>query len=385
MTNGTPALMAEPEGLQVGVVRAVVRCRPPRGEVGVAGHPAKPGEVLGGGGDPRLPHALDERHAVGAVDLRRVAELPLQRADRLVLGGRARGHDVHHRGKVEVDAGRAAAGGPRSAACRRSSAGDSVPWASAGGIREKPGPWSSCTWPPSWLAATKNRTRAVAAEEASDCDSRGHLPVRGQARRRWCRRTAASRSGRCRPPGRLRRRGPRPCRPGTAGRPAGPRSSGRKPDPGRRPHGGARAAAEGARDADAPDDGPWVAALPAGCGGGCWPRGRIPSRPGSSAWQPAARKARSRRRVMPTASYPHRFRSSRQWASAARLRNYGGQAAPPRPMVASQACACALEDAEVDLEGIGLDAADRPAVGKGRAQLVLADPARAERPPAAGR
>ena len=56
---------------------------------------------------------------------------------------------------------------PQAAACRCSSVVDSCPWARAGGISAKPGPWSSCTWPPSWLAAMKNRTPAVVAEDAS--------------------------------------------------------------------------------------------------------------------------------------------------------------------------------------------------------------------------
>jgi hypothetical protein len=56
---------------------------------------------------------------------------------------------------------------PQAAACRSSSAADSCPWVSAGGITVKPGPWSSWTWPPSWLAAMKNRTPAVAADDAS--------------------------------------------------------------------------------------------------------------------------------------------------------------------------------------------------------------------------
>src|SRR3984885_6099195 len=53
-----------------------------------------------------------------------------------------------------------------------SSAGGSMPCATALGIVEKPGPCSAWTSPPSWLAATKNRTPPVACAEDSDCTAR---------------------------------------------------------------------------------------------------------------------------------------------------------------------------------------------------------------------
>ena len=56
---------------------------------------------------------------------------------------------------------------PHSEASRCSVPEGSSPWATADGIAEKPGPRSRWTSPPSWSAAMKNRTRAVAAEEAT--------------------------------------------------------------------------------------------------------------------------------------------------------------------------------------------------------------------------
>src|SRR4051812_35470471 len=43
------------------------------------------------------------------------------------------------------------------------------PWVSAVGIRENPGPWSTCTLPPSWSTATTSGTFAVAAAVAAAC------------------------------------------------------------------------------------------------------------------------------------------------------------------------------------------------------------------------
>src|SRR3954466_13857420 len=46
------------------------------------------------------------------------------------------------------------------------------PWVSAVGIRENPGPWSTCTLPPSWSTATTSGTLAVAAAGAAACSRR---------------------------------------------------------------------------------------------------------------------------------------------------------------------------------------------------------------------
>ena len=93
------------EGPEVGVARGGHRVDDPGGEVGVARHPAQPGEMLSGGGDSGLPQSAQERHAVRRHRLRIAAELAPQRADRLVPpGGPGRDH-VHDRGQVKVDAG----------------------------------------------------------------------------------------------------------------------------------------------------------------------------------------------------------------------------------------------------------------------------------------
>jgi 4-amino-4-deoxy-L-arabinose transferase-like glycosyltransferase len=101
------------ERLKVRALGAGRRVDHPGAEIGVAHHAAQAGEVLGGGRDSGLSQAADERRAVRPGDLRGVAELPLQRADRRVLArGRAR-YDVHHRGQVEVDARRPQLAAPR--------------------------------------------------------------------------------------------------------------------------------------------------------------------------------------------------------------------------------------------------------------------------------
>ena len=93
------------EGPEVGVTGSGQRVDDPGGEVGVAGHPAQSGEMLGGGGHSGLPHPAEERHAVRRHGLRVAAILAPQRADRLVpRGGPGRDH-VHDRGQVKVDAG----------------------------------------------------------------------------------------------------------------------------------------------------------------------------------------------------------------------------------------------------------------------------------------
>jgi hypothetical protein len=93
------------EGPEVGVARGGHRVDDPGGEVGIAGHPAQPGEMLGGGGHARLPHPPDERHAVCRHGFRVAAVLAQERAYRLVpAGGPGRDH-VHDRGQVKVEAG----------------------------------------------------------------------------------------------------------------------------------------------------------------------------------------------------------------------------------------------------------------------------------------
>ena len=93
------------EGPEVGVAWGGHRVGDPGGQVGVARHPAQPGEMLSGGGDPGLPHPPDERHAVRGDGGRIGAELAHQRADWLVEAGGPRRDHVHDRGQVEVDAG----------------------------------------------------------------------------------------------------------------------------------------------------------------------------------------------------------------------------------------------------------------------------------------
>src|SRR6476661_10174533 len=46
-------------------------------------------------------------------------------------------------------------------------ASDQLPWVSALGIRVNPGPWRTCTWPPSWSADTQSGTPAVAVTVVS--------------------------------------------------------------------------------------------------------------------------------------------------------------------------------------------------------------------------
>src|SRR5579863_1663811 len=60
----------------------------------------------------------------------------------------------------------------QTAAAERSVAVDQVPWVSADGITEKPGPVSCWTWPPSWLAAMNIRTPPSFAVP-SDCNQEG--------------------------------------------------------------------------------------------------------------------------------------------------------------------------------------------------------------------
>jgi len=43
------------------------------------------------------------------------------------------------------------------------------PWVNALGMREKPGPCSTWTWPPSWSAEMNRGTPPVAADVASVC------------------------------------------------------------------------------------------------------------------------------------------------------------------------------------------------------------------------
>jgi hypothetical protein len=101
------------EGPEVGVARGGHRVDDPGGDVGVARHPAQPGEMLGGGGHSGLPHPPDERHAVCRHGFRVTAELAQERAYRLVpRRGPGRDH-VHDRGQVEVDAGQLQLASPR--------------------------------------------------------------------------------------------------------------------------------------------------------------------------------------------------------------------------------------------------------------------------------
>ncbi len=58
---------------------------------------------------------------------------------------------------------------PHPAAAARSADTDHVPWVTADGMTENPGPVSCWTWPPSWLAATKKRAPPVIGCVASDC------------------------------------------------------------------------------------------------------------------------------------------------------------------------------------------------------------------------
>ena len=57
---------------------------------------------------------------------------------------------------------------PQVRARPRSSAGGSMPCATALGIVANPGPCSAWTSPPSWLAATKKRTPLVTRADESD-------------------------------------------------------------------------------------------------------------------------------------------------------------------------------------------------------------------------
>src|SRR5207253_8748956 len=76
------------------------------GEIGVAGHPTKAGEVLQGDRDTRLPHATQEGGAMAAGGSWIMAVLALQDPDRLVLGIGPRRDHVHYGSEVQVDAGR---------------------------------------------------------------------------------------------------------------------------------------------------------------------------------------------------------------------------------------------------------------------------------------
>ena len=58
---------------------------------------------------------------------------------------------------------------PQAEAMDVSARGVTDPWSRADGISEIPGPVSAWTSPPSWLAATKNRTSSVADFEVRAC------------------------------------------------------------------------------------------------------------------------------------------------------------------------------------------------------------------------
>ena len=75
------------------------------GEVGVAGHPAEPGIVLGARRDSGIGHPGDERGHVAGDGHRIVPVLAIELADRGVLGVRSGRHDIGDRGEVQVDAG----------------------------------------------------------------------------------------------------------------------------------------------------------------------------------------------------------------------------------------------------------------------------------------
>ena len=232
-----PSLAARPrrwprwKSPQVRVVGGGDRVHHVGAEVGV---PAAPGRARGsawraiatpGLGHPRMNATPCSPLACGS------AELPVKRADRRVRGAVAAGTTSITGARLRLTPA-ARSSLPQVRACARSGLVGQRSLRAALGITSKPGPASAWTSPPSWLAATKNRTPPVTWGEGSDCTARLTAPTPATPAVSVA--MQLHRAEVVRPDRAARWRHPARCRPAprrTAARPAGAASSGPVPGP----------------------------------------------------------------------------------------------------------------------------------------------------------